>query len=470
VVLFVPTHIPPAIMPLIRSISGLRGTIGDSLTPAAVVRYASAFARFAPSGDIVVGRDGRPSGTWIERLLVGTLQACGRDVQSLGMAPTPTIQLATERANASGGVAITASHNPSDWNGLKFLGPDGIFLGADDCQRLFELVDAQPPGDCASWDEAGVLHDRSDAVAEHVALVLSLPFVDLQRIRDRRLKVVVDAVNASGSYCVPDILEQCGCEVVRLFCDGSGLFPHLPEPLPENLGDLSRAVSACNADVGIAVDPDADRLVIVDEHGAPIGEEYTITLAADFMLRYTAARGEPPQTVVVNLSTTRAVDDVARRYGASVVRTPVGEVNVARRMLDLGAVIGGEGSGGVIFPSLHAGRDSLVGIAILLSSLAESNGSMSDLRAGLPSYQIAKRKIDLAKNVSITNKFDAIAAQDSGTVAIRRDDGLRVDTERGWVHMRASNTEPIVRVIAEASDAAEAEALALEYMERLASA
>lgn len=457
-------------MPLIRSISGLRGTIGDGLTPAVVIRYVKAFARFTGIGEIVVGWDGRPSGGWIERLVERTLRRRGMEVLPIGMAPTPTVQLATERSDAVGGISITASHNPSQWNGLKFLGSDGIFLSPDDCLRLFDLVDKEEeepdsgdvqPGDV---DRSG----RSNAIDEHVDLALSLPFVDIEGLRSRRFTVVVDAVNASGSVIVPLLLERCGCRVVPLYCDGTGEFPHTPEPLPENLEDLARAVVEHGADVGIAVDPDADRLVVIDEKGNPFGEEYTVTQSADFILRQARRRDRHADlSVVVNLSTTRAIDDVARRYDARVERTPVGEINVARKMLEIGAIIGGEGSGGVILPELHAGRDSLVGIVILLSNLLETGMTPSELRASLPSYEIVKKKMELPEGASVGRLFDDLADDSPSGAIIRRDDGLRIDLDNGWIHMRASNTEPIVRVIAEAPTAEEAGRLADAYLGRL---
>ncbi len=459
-------------MPLIRSISGLRGTIGDGLTPAVVVQYVRAFARFCGRGRIIVGWDGRPSGAWIERTVERALRTMAMDVTLIGMAPTPTVQLATERSDAVGGISITASHNPAEWNGLKFLGPDGIFLGPDDCTRLFDLVDREEGGPLSADLEPDET-DRSargDAVEEHVELALSLPFVNIDALQSKRFFVVVDAVNASGSRIVPLLLDRCGCRVLPLFCDGSGVFPHTPEPLPENLTDLSRAVVENGADFGIAVDPDADRLVVIDENGQPFGEEYTVTQCADFILR--RARAHDPTadlSVVVNLSTTRAIDDVARRHGASVERTPVGEINVARKMLEIGSIIGGEGSGGVILPELHAGRDSIVGIVILLSNLLETGMTPSELRASLPSYVIVKKKLELPDGSSVGRMFDDLAESAPLDATIRREDGIRIDLEEGWVHIRASNTEPIVRVIAEAHSADAAERLADLYLRRLAS-
>jgi phosphomannomutase len=454
-------------MPLIRSISGLRGTIGDSLTPDVVIRYAAAFASYCGGDTIVVGRDGRPSGAWIEELVIGTLRACGVTAEVLGLAPTPTVQLAAEKTPASGGISITASHNPSEWNGLKFLDRDGIFLGPRECDAFFALVDDERRS-LATWQTSGGIRLASDVLERHIEATLALPFVDLNGLRSRGFSVVVDAVNASGSTIVPALLERCGCDVVRLFCDGSGVFPHTPEPLPENLAQLSAAVREHRADLGIAVDPDADRLVLIDERGEPFGEEYTITQAAEFILGWARSRRPDDElTTVVNLSTTRAIEDVAERHGARVVRTPVGEINVALEMKRLGAIIGGEGSGGVILPELHYGRDSLAGIIITLSHLLARGSTMSALRASLPSYEIVKRKATLPTGVDARAVLASLAANDASGARATTSDGLRLDFERSWVHLRASNTEPIVRVIAEAPTREEAEGLAERYLGEL---
>jgi phosphomannomutase len=450
-------------MSFIRSISGLRATLGDDLHPDIVVRYVSAFARFIGGGEVVVGRDGRPSGGWIEDLVVGTLRASGVSVRRIGVAPTPTVQLATEHSGASGGISITASHNPVEWNGLKFLNAQGIFLDAAECEGFFAIVDS----DERAWAgplAAGALIEASGLLGEHVDRTLALGFVDLEGLRARNFVVVVDAVNASGSDIVPLLLERCGCRVVPLYCDGSGLFPHTPEPLPQNLTELARAVVSEGADFGVAVDPDADRLVLIDERGESIGEEYTITLAADFILARERERDpNAALCVAVNLSTTRAVDDVAVRYGAEVLRTPVGEINVARRMRETGAVIGGEGSGGVILSSLHYGRDSLAGIIITLSAMLRHGGKLSELRDDLPSYHIVKKKMQLPEGTVVSDLLAVIASNVKDDVQVRTDDGVRFDFDRSWVHLRGSNTEPIVRVIAEAPTEAEAEELVEEY-------
>lgn len=439
---------------LVRSISGLRATPGDDLTADLIVRYATAFASLCEEGPIVVGRDGRRGGEAIENLLLGSLAICGFDAWRLGVAPTPTVGLATEKSEAAGGIAITASHNPAEWNGLKFFGSDGVFLGPKECAELFERVDRGEPWS-VRHDRQGRIVDRSDLLRRHVEATLRLPFLDTEAIAERRFRVVVDAVNASGSEIVPRLLEELDCEVIRLYCDRSGVFPHTPEPLPENLGDLAAEVVARKADLGIAVDPDADRLVLIDEKGKAIGEEYSITLAADYLLPRAAELGGEP-VVTVNLSTTRAVDDVAERHGGRVTRTAVGEINVVEGMREAGSVVGGEGSGGVIVPALHYGRDALVGIAVTLASLAESDRSLAELRASLPDYTIVKRKLELGRREDALPQLDRLEEGIGREGRVDRTDGIRIDFERSWVHVRPSNTEPILRIIAEAPTAGEA--------------
>jgi phosphomannomutase len=379
------------------------------------------------------------------------LQFSGVDVLDLGMVPTPTVQLHTEHSAARGGIAITASHNPAEWNGLKFLGSGGVFLDAGENAALFALADAGGIP-AAAWDAMGRAEEVPDAIDAHIARVLDIPFLDLEAIRVRGFRVAVDAVNASGSVAVPRLLARLGCAVIPVACDGSGRFPHTPEPLPENLVSLGEAVRRENADLGIAVDPDADRLVLFTERGDPFGEEYSITTAVHSVLS-SGYGGEVP-AVAVNLSTTRAVDDVAARYGARVFRSPVGEINVVNTMRARSAVVGGEGSGGIILPSVHAGRDSLVGIALVLHALARHDGTASSYRATLPEYVIRKFKystagLDTAAVLGAAR--EAFAAE-----RINSDDGVRIDFAEGWVHLRSSNTEPIMRVIAEAVTAGQA--------------
>lgn len=448
---------------LIRSISGLRGTVGiddSGLTAEVVSRYALSFARLQGPGTIALGYDGRRGGEVFYNLCAHALRSTGADVLMLGMVPTPTVQMATEHEQGVvGGIAITASHNPAEWNGMKFIASSGMFLDADQNAALWKILD----GNSLRSTEAhtfGNLIDGAHVVQNHLDAVLRIPFIDVPKIRARKLRVVLDAVNASGSYIHPRLLEMLGVhEVIQIACDGSGIFPHKPEPVPGNLTSLGEAVVRENADIGIAVDPDADRLVLYMENGQPFIEENTIVLSAEQVLKHSPAG----QTVVVNLSTTRAIEDIAQKYNAKVVRTPVGEINVAKRMHELGAIIGGEGSGGVILPSVHLGRDSLVGVALALAALAEFDGPISAKRASLPIYEIQKSKIDLenAEQVkSIVAKLrDTFGAR---STSMNDSDGLRIDFERSWIHARGSNTEPIIRLIAEAPTREEAEAILAE--------
>jgi phosphomannomutase len=457
-------------MAFIRSISGLRATLGDDLLPERVAAYAAAFGTMLPDGAIVVGRDGRPSGAWIEHIVCGALAACGREVIRLGMVPTPTVQLFAEKEGIAGGIAITASHNPEQWNGLKFLNGRGIFLDAEENQQLWDIVD-NGTARLVTTQQGGTISEEPDAIATHITALLSLPAFAADdealtaTIRSRKLRVVVDAVNSSGSSIVPALLLQLGCEIIPLYCDGSGIFPHTPEPLPENLGSLAHAVTAHGADLGIAVDPDADRLVLIDETGHPIGEENTVVLSVLSVLENADAFGQSSSpSVAVNLSTTRAVEDIAARFGATVHRTPVGEINVVKAMLEHGSVIGGEGSGGVILPSCHAGRDSLVGIALVLLLLAQKNLPLSALVHELPQYTIVKKKKAIQGDP--TGLFDALQQQ-YPDVESTRADGLKFIFAQSWVHLRASNTEPIVRIIAEAPTSEQAEQLAEEFARAL---
>lgn len=430
-------------MSLIRSISGLRATLGDSLTPTVVADHATAFSTLLPAGPIVVGRDGRPSGSWIADVVVGALRACGRTVRVLDMVPTPTVQLITEHSDAVGGISITASHNPSEWNGLKFLGPDGVFLDAEQNTRLLAIADARAFV-LSSEQQHGAVEIVSNAAQQHIDAVLSIQGIVKGGKAGTVGKVVVDAVNASGSFIVPRLLRALGYDVVDLACDGTGVFPHEPEPTTENLQGLGEAVRTHAADFGVAVDPDADRLVLFDHHGNAIGEEKTVALAAAAVFAM-GMRG----TAVVNYSTSRMIDDVAAPFGSHVLRAAVGEINVVRRMQQEHAVIGGEGSGGVIYPACHYGRDSLVGIALITSLMRMRSLSLADLAASMPQYHMIKTKFSLANRTLVQPVLDrcmhAFADAQISTI-----DGVHCAWPDRWIHIRASNTEPIMRVIAEA--------------------
>jgi phosphomannomutase len=445
-------------MALIQSISGLRATLGDDLTPETVVKYTEAFAATLDGDTVVIGRDGRPSGKFIEKIVVGTLNASGKKVINLGITPTPMVQLYTEHTGAVGGIAITASHNPKEWNGMKFIASDGVFLDKEQNERLSEELEK---GDFR-YPTLEKYPDEAPNVIKnmHLNYIFNNPLFDaevLEKIRAKNLKVCVDAVNASGSKIIPDILELFGCEVVRIACDSSGIFPHTPEPIPANLGGLAGAVKEHHADLGIAVDPDADRLVLTDENGILIGEERTVTLATESVLADFDKCVEGYQKcVTVNYSTTRAVEDVAAAHGAKVFRSPVGEINVVKEMKRNKSVIGGEGSGGVIFPGFHYGRDSIIGTALILRLLAERDMPLSKINATIPNYAVVKTKIPVEG--SIQTLIDATAKEFSEGKATL-DDGIRIDFEKSWVQLRASNTEPIMRIIAEAETEKECHAL-----------
>ncbi len=458
-------------MSLMVGISGIRGIVGKSLTPEVAVQYASAFAEYCKlhqpgRNTVVLGRDGRAGGNILAGIVSSTLLASGLDVRALGVVPTPTIALAVDKSGAAGGIAVTASHNPLQWNGLKFFASSGLFLNEGENEELWGIA-RRPRTGYAGWDQLGK-HTADDTwIAYHIKAVLAIPYLDVPAIRRRRLKAVVDCVNASGSFIVPALLRELGCTVIELNCDGHGVFPHTPEPLPENLTELARRVTQERADIGIAVDPDADRLVLINERGEPCGEEYTVASAVKFVLGRECARGSgsaPP--VVVNLSTTRAVDDIATSYGVPVVRTPVGEINVAEKMVEVKSVIGGEGNGGVILPAVHPGRDATVGIGLILQMLTEFSGPLSGLMATLPQYSIAKGKIQLGE-LSPDRVIERLQKTYAGAGRITTGDGLKIDFPGHWVHLRKSNTEPIMRIIAEARTDADSRALLLRFTEEI---
>jgi phosphomannomutase len=455
-------------MSLMVSISGIRGVVGESLTPDVPVRYASAFAEYCGRGRIVIGRDGRTSGKMIGNLVSSTLIASGCDVIALGVAPTPTIQIAVEQLHAAGGISITASHNPVQWNGMKFIGTSGMFLNGSENAELWRIADRGTFG-YARWNELGA-HTLDDSfIRQHIDMVLSLPYINVEMIRKRKFKVVVDCINGSGGVIVPQMLRNLGCEVVEMFCDVSGLFAHNPEPIPENLTDLCRRVVAEGADFGISVDPDADRLVFIDERGIPYGEEYTIASVVNFVLGQRRDAAAERKSVVVNLSTTRAVEDIAARFDAPVFRTPVGEINVAKKMKELGAVVGGEGSGGVILPAVHYGRDSIVGIGLMMQQLSGFNGRLSEFKSTLPQYSIFKTKVEIEqKNPDMI--LEKLKSRFSSEGRTNVDDGLTIDFKDSWVHLRKSNTEPIVRIIAEAPSTEGAEELASRFKNEILNA
>jgi phosphomannomutase len=440
------------------SVSGVRGLVGADLTPELVARYAAAFGALAGGAGrppvVVVGRDARTSGVMFAAAVQAGLQSVGVDVIDCGLVPTPTVQLAVEHHRAAGGIVITASHNPIEWNALKFIGPDGIFLDAARAARLRELAgrDVLPR---AEWNEIGGLSFDPRAVERHIDGVVGLSCLNVDRIRRRRFTVALDCARGAGGTIMPTLLEALGCRVIGMHVETDGRFPRPPEPVPEHLGELCAMVRSSGADVGMAVDPDVDRLALVDEQGAPIGEDYTLAFAVRAVL---GARAEvegrssprPPgrPTVVCNLSTSLVVEDAARDCGATVLRTPVGEANVARAMAETGAAIGGEGNGGVMLSALHLGRDAPVAAALMLELLARSRVPVSDLVAGSPRYVIVKSKV--RRGADLNRAYAAIEARLANGATVDTSDGMRLAWTDRWLHVRPSGTEPIVRLIAEA--------------------
>lgn len=450
---------------LMVSISGIRGIFGEGLDPAVLVRYAGAYGtwcrrRADAEGRepvVIVGRDARVTGALCARLVVSTLQSTGCHVVDADLATTPTVEMAVIGENAAGGIILSASHNPAEWNALKLLNEKGEFLSPEEARAVIEMADA---GDVETvrYDRIGS-YTRQDYLDYHIDRILALDFIDVDRIRERDFRVVVDGINSVGGVAVPRLLQRLGVRadnVVRLNCEPSGLFAHVAEPLPENLTELTRRVAQTGADLGVAVDPDADRLALVENGGRYLSEELTQVVAADFLWRF---RSGP---FVTNLSSSRAIEDVAVRYGNEVYRAAVGEINVVKKMQEVGAVLGGEGNGGVILPDLHHGRDALVGVAMVLQHLANEATTLAEVRAELPSYTISKQKTPLGDQ-DPDAVLAALAERYAGE-RIDTTDGLKIDFDEGWVHLRKSNTEPIIRIYTEARDEAAARALAERFM------
>lgn len=459
-------------MPLVISVSGVRGTVGTSpagtpgLTPDVLLAYVSGYAKYVreqhgPGASVVIGRDGRRSGPVVAQFAIATLRFMGVDVIDLDLSTTPTVEMAVTRHGASGGIVLSASHNPREYNALKLLNERGEFMSAAAGEVIRGYAEA---GDFAyvSVDGLGGYRRSEDDIAYHVEQTLALPLVDADAVRAAGLHVVVDCINSTGAISVPPLLDALGVTYELLFAEVTGDFAHEAEPLPKNLSVLAKAVAEGRADLGIAVDPDVDRLVLVSEDGSMFGEEYTLAAVADYVLART------PGPVVSNLSSSRVLRDVAARYDQPYAAGAVGEVHVVSKMREVDAVLGGEGNGGIIYPALHAGRDSIVGVALVLSALATSGRTASDLRAGFPDYTIVKEKLALPDRAAVPGILRTVA-EAYAEHDIDRTDGVKVDMEAGWVHLRASNTEPIVRVIAESKDEASARRLAgdaLQVMRR----
>ena len=449
---------------LMVSISGIRGIVGDGLEPQVLVKFASAYADFiisakkigSKNGKIILGRDARITGEMVKSITAGTLAAKGLDVIDIGICPTPTVQYTVKTLSADGGIAISASHNPNEWNALKLLNSTGQFMTPEENVEMLKILNESDKTKFTSWNSVGKIQSYEEGLKKHIGDVLNLKYIDKKAIKKRKFKILADCVNGAGVYVIPDLLRKFGCDVVEFNCERTGIFPRTPEPLPENLTETMKAVKRFKAELGIVVDPDVDRLVLITDKGEPFIEENTITSAVKFVLSKT------PGNVVVNLSTTRAVDDAAKQYGCKVFRSAVGEANVVKKMKEVDAVIGGEGSGGVIYPALHYGRDALVGIALILQLLLESGKSLSALKNSLPEYFISKKKIEL-KNINPDEVLNKLIER-YGKNKINTEDGLRIDFDDHWVHFRKSNTEPIIRIITEAKAKAEAEKLSDKYV------
>jgi phosphomannomutase len=442
---------------LMSSISGIRGIIGNGLGPETIVKYTNAYADFIGSGKVVIGRDSRITGEMVNQITTGTLLAKGIDVVDIGICPTPTVQYNVKKLNANGGIAISASHNPNQWNALKLLNGTGQFLSPDEYMRMQKYLNSTE-SKYQTWDKIGKWTEYSKGIQNHIDAIFDLGIIYVDEIRKRRFKVLLDCVNGAGAYLLSEFLKDFGCEVIEMNCEKTGIFPRLPEPLPENLTETMKRVKESKADIGIVVDPDVDRLVLITDKGEPFIEENTITQIVQFVL------SRKKGNVVVNLSTTRAVEDVAKKFGCSVFRSPVGEANVVKKMKEVDAVIGGEGSGGVIFPELHYGRDALVGIALTLQHLSDYGKSLSSLKNDLPQYYIIKKKIEVTKNPDelIQKLTDHFSNQ-----KINTEDGLRVDFDDHWVHFRKSNTEPIIRIIVEAKTESDANKFSDGYLQTI---
>ncbi len=445
-------------MALMVSVSGIRGIIGNGLDPLTIVKYTSAYSRFCGKGKIVIGGDGRITGEMVRNLVTGTLLAKGNDVIDIGICPTPTVLYNVRELKAAGGIAITASHNPNEWNALKLLNSKGEFMTVEENKEMLDNFEASFET-FEPWNKLGKYENYTKGLEKHIGDTLNLNLIDVDNIRKRKFKVLLDCVNGAGSYVMPQLLERLGCEVISINCEKTGIFPRLPEPIPENLTDTMKAVKESGADIGIVVDPDVDRLVLITEKGEPFIEENTIAQAVKFIL------GKTPGSVTINLSTTRAVDDIAKSFGCEVFRSPVGEANVVSIMKKTASVIGGEGSGGVIYPELHYGRDALAGTVLTLQHLLEFGGSLSELKNSLPKYFISKKKIELG-NVNPDKILDKLKAKYKDG-KINTEDGLRIDFPDHWVHFRKSNTEPIIRCIAEAGSQSSADQYINEYFSEI---
>lgn len=439
------------------SVSGIRGIFGTHLTPENLVTFTAAYGTWLDGGTVVVGRDSRVTGQICEDIVCATLQSTGCNVIKTGIAPTPTVAMGVLKHKAAGGIILTASHNPAQWNALKLLNDKSEFLDAAQGKEVLEIAEKKA-FNYQPYDKIGTITTDKELIDYHIKKILNLPFIDAELIRSKAFTVAVDAVNGAGSLALPALLEELDCTVHRLYCEPNGIFPHNPEPLPENLTEICKFVSQNNCDLGVVTDPDADRLALVDENGDLFGEENTQVAAFDMVLSHT--RGD----TATNLSSSRAADDITKKHGGTCYRAAVGEINVVKVMQKNGCIIGGEGNGGVIYPELHPGRDALVGSAMILQLLAEREIASSEYRQSLPRYEMSKQKIELA---SLGMNADNLLQKVAGTfkeLSPDETDGVKIDFEEGWVHFRKSNTEPIVRVYSESKTKQQAIELAEEIL------
>ena len=436
---------------LLVSISGVRGIIGQGLTPEVALRYALAFGKYSKSSKVFLGRDSRPSGEMLKGAVLSGLLASGCDVVDLGICPTPTVGIIAQGSKAYG-LVITASHNPIEWNGLKFIGKDGLFLSENETEKLNRM--ARSSGlTCKSWNRIGKLCVSELSVLKHISKILKLRYIQAHRIKKRKIRVVLDCNNGAGSRMATWLLKSLGCKVVELNCSLSGLFVHPPEPLPENIRMLCHKVEKSRADIGFALDPDGDRLAIVSEKGIPLGEEKSLALAARFIL------SKNKGNVAVNVSTSKVIEEITKEFGVKIYRTKVGEAFVARKLKSIKGIIGGEGNGGIILPALHYGRDALAGMALILEYLAETKKTISELSQEIPTFQMVKKKMVIKENLNSRLKKLENRLKRAKKNQV---DGLRLDLADSWLHIRKSNTEPVVRIISEAKSKRMANKLANE--------
>ncbi|MFN8278098.1 MAG: phosphoglucosamine mutase [Chitinophagales bacterium] len=453
-------------MSLIKSISGIRGTIGGfpgaNLTPEDIMKFTASFGHWIINTTnvrkVVIGRDARVSGPMVSQIVSGTLQSIGIDVIDLGLSTTPTVEMAVYDEKAGGGIIITASHNPKQWNALKLLNAQGEFISAKAGEEVLRIAEERSI-EYEDINSIGTYEFKDGAIEAHIEKILKLKLVDVAAIKEKNFKIAIDCVNSSGGIALPKLLRALGVtDIHELYCEPTGLFPHNPEPLPEHLGDLSNTVKKYNCDLGISVDPDVDRLALVCENGEMFGEEYTLVAVADYIL------SKKKGNTVSNLSSTRALRDITERAGCEYFASAVGEVNVVEKMKEEKAVIGGEGNGGIIYPELHYGRDAMVGIALFLTHLAKSGKRTSVLRSTYPNYHICKKKIDLDTSANIDRIFQSVEKKYGQQYDVNTEDGVKVQFETDWVHLRRSNTEPIIRIYAESTSETTAESIANQIM------